>query len=84
MNVFEEQRGQIALYAAKGSRECATIVILLEQLKCVVRLGLRRLLILSLANSVLADSPTVFVSSRNPATSTTTRFSRRACAASPF
>jgi hypothetical protein len=35
MNVFDEQRGRIALYAPKGSRHSATIVILLEKLKYV-------------------------------------------------
>ncbi|EAU31906.1 predicted protein [Aspergillus terreus NIH2624] len=40
MNVFDEQRGRIALYAPKGSRHSATIVILLEKLKLPYRLHL--------------------------------------------
>ncbi|KAL4889398.1 hypothetical protein BDV59DRAFT_186446 [Aspergillus ambiguus] len=40
MNVFDEQRGRIALYAPKGSRPTATIAILLEKLKLPYRLHL--------------------------------------------
>ncbi|KAF9894717.1 hypothetical protein FE257_006607 [Aspergillus nanangensis] len=38
MNVFEDQRGQITLYAPPGSRNGATIAILLEELKLPYRL----------------------------------------------
>ncbi|KAL5355991.1 hypothetical protein BJX96DRAFT_142182 [Aspergillus floccosus] len=40
MNVFDEQRGRIALYAPQGSRHSAAIAILLEKLKLPYRLHL--------------------------------------------
>ncbi|PKY08685.1 glutathione S-transferase [Aspergillus campestris IBT 28561] len=33
MNVFNEQRGQIALYATPGSKDAATVAIVLEELR---------------------------------------------------